>query len=83
MKRNNKKKNREHRKFVRKQKQLIRARRRKHKPRKWFLVNIQLEEGVTEKVRELARRRGVSEARIIRELIKMKLESEGWHLKTR
>lgn len=83
MKRNNKRKNREHRKFVRKQKQLIRARQRKHKPRKWFLINIQLEEGVTEKVRELARRRGVSEARIIRELIKMKLESEGWHSKTR
>lgn len=64
-----------HRKFVRKQKQLIRHRNKKHRPRKWCYVQLTFTEvELLDKLRAEARKRGCSVGRVIRETLKKYME---------
>ena len=58
-------KRRAHRKFVRKQKQLIRRRTRKHKPRKWFIIHLDLKPETRELIANKAKELGVSEQTVV------------------
>ena len=70
-------KRRKHRKFVRKQKQLLRRRHKKHRPRKWFLVQLTgLEFSVVEHLRDVARRRKCSVETVIRDTLKRYMDME-------
>lgn len=59
------KKRRAHRKFVRKQKQLIRRRVKKHKPKKWFIIHLDLKPETRELIFNKARELGVSEQTVV------------------
>lgn len=78
--RNNKQKNRAHRKFVRAQKQLLRRRRSKSKPRKWVYIKLTLDLDVIEKLKEYARTNGISVNTAISRCLKAKMKEERWDL---
>ena len=58
-------KRRAHRKFVRKQKQFIRRRTRKHKPRKWYIIHLDLKPETRELIANKAKELGVSEQTVV------------------
>ena len=68
---------RRHRKLVRAEKQRLRRRAKKHRPRKWIYMTLTIEEYETlMALRAYARKHRISEGRAIREIIAWKMKQE-------
>jgi hypothetical protein len=73
----NKEARRKHRKLVRAEKQRLRRRTRKHRPRKWVYMTVTFSEYETlMALRKYAREHHISEARAIRQIIALYMAKE-------